>query len=142
MVRAGRFLLALFCALAATPTPAAEPGLAVIVHHERSDKLTLQQLSEIYRKQRRFWNDGKPIVPLNREPGSPAREAFSRRVFGGPSEKLAAYWNEQYFQGIFPPVTLSSDAAVRRYVAVDRNAIGYILIDAVDDTVRVALRLD
>src|SRR5207249_9733289 len=37
-----------------------------------------------------------------------------------------AYWDQQYFAGIFPPSVLSSGAAVKRYVAADRAAIGYI----------------
>jgi len=82
-----------------------------------------------------------PIVPLNREAGSKLREAFSQRVFDSSSAALAEYWNEQYFLGMFPPATLSSTLAVKRYVAVEPNAIGYVESAAVDGTVRVALEL-
>ncbi len=57
------------------------------------------------------------------------------------SGALAAYWNDQYFLGTFPPVTLSSTEAVKRYVASDPNAIGYVEASSVDSTVRVVLDL-
>ncbi len=117
-------------------------GLAVIVHPARQAQLSIADLTRIYLKQRRFWDDNEPIVPLNREPGNAARELFSRRVLGDDSVRFGGYWNQQYFQGIFPPVTLSSEAAVKRYVAADRNAIGYISASAADDSVRVVLRIE
>ncbi len=115
--------------------------IAVVVHPARADRLGTEELAEIYLKKRRFWDDGAPILPLNQPPGTTARESFSRRVLGGTSQSFAEYWNEQYFHGIFPPATLSSDEAVKRYVAAERNAIGYIEATDVDDTVRVVLHL-
>ena len=130
--------------LLASPTAAAaEPVLAVIVHADRARvRLTREQLRTIYLKQRRFWDDGTPIVALNREPGSTDREAFSLRVLGTKSADLSAYWNEQYFDGVLPPPTLSSSTAVRRYVAADRNAIGYVEAGELDPSVHVLLRLE
>ncbi|MBI5087609.1 MAG: hypothetical protein HZB15_01705 [Actinobacteria bacterium] len=55
----------------------------------------------------------------------PVRGTFTRRVLHMDRARLQAYWNEQYFHGVFPPAVLSSAVAVRRYVAADRNAIGY-----------------
>ncbi len=124
---------------AAPQLPAADTELAIIVNRERHTNLTRDDVASIFLKKRRFWEDGTPIVPLNRESDSPARETFSRVVLGTTSTRLAAYWNEQYFHGVFPPATLESSAAVKRYVASDRNAIGYIAASEVDDTVRVAL---
>ena len=51
------------------------------------------------------------------------------------------YWNQEYFQGVFPPATLSSSNAMKRYVAADRNAIGYVWLTEVDEAVRVVLRI-
>lgn len=133
----------LLCSLlaAAAPESPASPRLAVIVHPERTTSLTVQDLRRIYLMQRRFWDDGAVILPINREPGSAAREAFSRRVLGTASALLASYWNERFFEGTFPPATLSSDAAVKRYVATERGAIGYVDADNVGSSVRVLLEL-
>jgi ABC-type phosphate transport system substrate-binding protein len=104
--------------------------------------MSAQEIGGIYLKKRRFWDGGDPIVPLNREASSAARETFSRRVLGGGSAAFVGYWNDQYFHGVFPPTTLSSSDAVKRYVAADRNAIGYIWSTEVDDSVRVLLRVE
>lgn len=134
-----------FClvALLATTAPAhsAETTLAVIVHRDSTVQLTRHELVRIYLKQRRFWDDGSPIVALNRESGSRERESFSVAVLGSESRSLAAYWNQQYFQGVFPPATLSSGAAVKRYVATNYGAIGYIDAADVDASVRVVFRV-
>jgi ABC-type phosphate transport system substrate-binding protein len=132
-------LCAALLVFVALPLQADEPVLAIIVNRERATDLRLEDVASVFLKKRCFWEDGAPIVALNRQPGSVAREIFSRRVLGTDSTRLAAYWNEQYFQGIFPPAILESSAAVKRYVAADRNAIGYIEASEVDDSVRVVL---
>lgn len=137
----GTILFAATMWLAATPARPEEVALVVIVHRDRTDQLTRDDLARIYLKQRRFWDDGAPLVPLNREPSSAARETFSTRVLGGESAYFASYWNQQYFDGVFPPATLSSSAAIKRYVATNRNAIGYIEPSEVDPSVRVVLRI-
>jgi ABC-type phosphate transport system substrate-binding protein len=125
-------------AAAMAGTPAA-PRLAVVVHPQRAVHLSRDDVARIFLKQRQFWEDGQPIVPLNREPGSAARARFADAVLGRDGDALAAHWNAQYFHGVFPPTALSSAAAVKRYVATDRNAVGYLEAGDVDDTVHVAL---
>ena len=117
---------------------AADPTVKVIVHRGRAAKLTEGDVRAVYLKQKRFWDDGRSIVPINREAGSEARELFSARIFGQNSRRLAAYWNQRYFDaGEFPPATLASDEAVIRFVAGNEDAIGYVLQDDIKDTVVV-----
>jgi len=122
----------LFCTAMALlmPAPAVpeEHALAIVVHPARTAALGIEDVAHIFLRKRRFWDDGAPIVALNREPGTAARAAFSR--------------NHKYFDGVFPPTVLSSCIAVKRYVAADRNAIGYIDLSEVDDSVRVVLKLE
>jgi len=116
--------------------------LAVIVHPERTATTSIDELAQIYLRRKRFWSDGNPIVPLNLPAGTPLREEFSRSVLRQSEARLAEYWNRQYFYGILPPATLASTDAVLRYVASERNAIGYVPVSEADDSVRVVLRLD
>jgi ABC-type phosphate transport system substrate-binding protein len=122
--------------------PARAEELAVIVSATRTDPLDAAAISQIYLKQRRFWDDGGRIVPINREAGSGLREVFVRHVLRMPARRLEVYWNRQYFQGVLPPATLASDAAVKRFVAGERKAIGYVDPRVVDDSVRVVLQID
>jgi ABC-type phosphate transport system substrate-binding protein len=127
----------------AVPTlaPAEEIELAIIVHPSRAGKLTTETLKRIYLKRQRFWEDGQAIVPINQEVTTPARAVFTRLVFGEEAQRLAAYWNEQYFHGVLPPITLGSEEAVVRYVASRPDAIGYVDARHVDSSVAVALSL-
>jgi ABC-type phosphate transport system substrate-binding protein len=115
--------------------------LAVIVHPSRAATLTAETVKRIFTKRQRFWDDGHPIVAINQEVASPAREAFTRIVFGAEAARLPAYWNEQYFHGVLPPITLGSEEAVVRYVTSRPDAIGYVDVRRVDASVAVALRL-
>jgi len=131
----------LACGMPAPAVPA-ELVLAVIVHPSRASTVTMEDLARIYLRKRRFWDDGAAIVPLNQAPGTAARDLFSRRVLAADTPRLQEYWNEQYFHGVFPPIVLSSGAAVKRYVAADRDAIGYLEWGEVDDSVRVVLKVE
>ncbi len=117
--------------------------LRVIVNPARATSLSESELRAIYLKQRLYWGDGKPMVPVNRASGSAAREIFSRSIFRRDSRDLASYWNQRYFEaGDFPPATLDSDEAVLRFVATNSNAIGYVAAEIVDASVHVALEIE
>jgi len=132
-------LLALLAAMLAAPARAGD--LAVIVHPDREVALSPDELAQIYLKRRRFWENGEPIVAVNRNSSSEARRDFGRMVFGKRATQLVVYWNRQYFRGVLPPATLASDEAVRRFVAGEPLAIGYIDPELVDPSIRVLLLL-
>jgi hypothetical protein len=118
------------------------PSVVVIVHPSRSGAVTREEVRTIYLRQRRFWEDGNPILPVNREYGCEVRKIFEDNLFKDLKVPLSRYWNEQYFLGVLPPATLASDSAVRQYVAARPDAIGYIDARNLDDSVRVVLRLE
>ena len=116
------------------------PELVVITHPSRAIAIDADDLRRIFLKQRRFWPDGAAIVPVNQEDGV-LREIFDRDVLQSEPARLAVYWDRRYFEGVFPPITLASDEAIRRYVAAKPNAIGYVDARAVDESVHAAFRL-
>jgi len=120
----------------------AEERVAVIVHPGREVELNVAETAQIYLRKRRFWSQGEPLIPVNRNADSKVRKLFSRVVFGEQAGRLRTYWNRQYFHGVLPPATLASDQAVRRFVAKEPNAIGYVDAASVDSTVRVVLYLE
>ncbi|MDJ0850055.1 MAG: hypothetical protein QNK04_16920 [Myxococcota bacterium] len=140
MRRGAAIALLLVAALGAGP--AAAEDLAVIVHPDRSVTLSAAEVGRIYLRKRRFWTDGELIVPVNRDSGSEARRTFVRVVFGDDAPQLVFYWNQQYFRGVLPPATLASNEAVKRFVAEEPLAIGYIDAGEVDATVRMVLLLE
>jgi ABC-type phosphate transport system substrate-binding protein len=131
------------CLLAAPRLGAADVPVKVIVHPTRATELTKGEARASYLKQKTFWDDGNPVIAINREAGSEARELFSERVLGQSSRRLAAYWNQRYFEaGEFPPPTLVSEAAVVRFVSENPNAVGYVTAQEVSDSVAVVLELE
>lgn len=120
----------------------AQERLAVIVSASRSTDLSVDEVAQIFMKKRRFWDAGQSIVPVNRNATSSARAIFTKLIFHQDARFLQTYWNRQYYDGILPPVTLASDEAVKRFVAQEPNAIGYIDESLVDNSVRVVLVLD
>ena len=55
---------------------------------------------------------------------------------------MKAYWAKQMFSGQgSPPPTVGDDAAVKAKVASDAEAISYIPMSMVDDSVKVVLEL-
>lgn len=119
-----------------------EVRVAVIIHPKRHAELSIEEVAQIYLRRKRFWDDGSAIVPLNLPSGTSLRARFSGRVLYQTEPRLADYWNRQYFYGILPPATLASTEAVRRYVASDPNAIGYVPVSEIDGSVRVVLHLE
>jgi len=142
MARRIRIAVLASIALLASGAADAQERLAVIVSADRSAELSREEVAQIFLKKRRFWSAGEPIVPVNRNASSKAREIFTRRIFDQEARFLRAYWNRQYFQGVLPPLTLASDEAVKRFVAQERNAIGYVDEKIVDSSVRVLFVLE
>jgi len=137
----GISVLLLLLGLVGYPGMVEAAPLVVIVNPERSGRLGKKDVRRIFLKERRYWDDGATIVPLNHPAASVEREDFSRSLLGDSADSLNSYWNERYFSGVLPPVTLSSDEAVKRYVAAERDAIGYVRPRALDGSVREVLRL-
>lgn len=142
MTRVGALLVAIALVLGgAFDALAEERTLAVITHPSRAVSLSSYDLRRFFLKQRRFWPDGSPVIAVNQTAATTGRTAFERLVFGRKATGLPAYWNQRYFEGLFPPITLDSDEAVQRYVAAKPNAVGYVDTRSVNGSVHVALRL-
>ena len=137
-----RALVLLFMLLAPTSGRGEDVPLVVIVHPERRAQLSIEDVAHIYLRRKRFWDNGTPVVPLNLPSGTPLRQRFTQLVLRQSESRLAEYWNRQYFYGVLPPATLASTEAVARYVAADRNAIGYVPASEADASVRVLFRLE
>ena len=141
MTRTGTYLTVIALLLASPHARADERDLVVITHPSRPIELTTSDLRHLFLRRQRYWPDGSPVIAINQTAATPARELFEDAVFGAETSALPGYWNRRYFEGVFPPITFGSDAAVQRYVATKPNAIGYVDARSVDGSVHVALHL-
>ena len=74
---------------------------------------------------------------------SGVRETFYTKVAGKTSAQVKAAWSRLVFSGkATPPKELGSAAEVKKMVAANPNAVGYIEKSAVDSSVKVLLSED
>jgi ABC-type phosphate transport system substrate-binding protein len=105
------------------------------------EKISIAQLSDIYALKKTQWSNAVPMVPVNREASSDARDNFTDAVFKMSSQELSEFWNKLRFQGKHPPLTQISDHAVIGFVRSVPGAIGYVSANETPTGVKILLRL-
>jgi phosphate transport system substrate-binding protein len=106
----------------------ARDAIAIIVHPENPiTDLSLSQIRQVFAGKIRKWSeiggDLRPIVLVTREEGSGTREAFQKMVMEKEEINLEA-------------LVQDSNGAIRQVVGSDSNAIGYISLGLVNETVK------
>jgi ABC-type phosphate transport system substrate-binding protein len=102
--------------------------------------LTAEQTAKIFLGKVSSFPDNGDAVPIDQAEGSAIRDEFYSKVVHKNSAQLSAYWAKVIFTGDGrPPEKLGSNMAVRKAVADNPNAIGYIDKSALNKSVRVIL---
>jgi ABC-type phosphate transport system substrate-binding protein len=123
-------------ALAGAPACAAD---LVVIVSARNPVATLRadQVAAIFLGQAVRFPDGAEAVPYDLRLGAATRDEFYARVTNKTPALVKAHWSKIVFTGRGqPPAELPDSAAVRRKVADDPEAIGYIERSALDPSVR------
>jgi ABC-type phosphate transport system substrate-binding protein len=77
---------------------------------------------------------------LDQAEANPVREQFYTKVAGKSASQVKAAWSRLVFSGkATPPKELANSAEVKKIVANNANAVGYIEKAAVDASVKVLL---
>ncbi len=87
--------------------------------------LNENEIRKIFLKKKMFIKD-KKVVPVNLKNNSQIRQLFQKYILKMDNEEYNLYWNEKYFNGIKPPIVMSSQEAVIKFVKNIDNAIGYV----------------
>lgn len=122
-------------------TLSAHAEVVVIVSAKSHIKsLTVAQTAKIFLGKASSFPDDGDVLPIDQAEGSAVRDEFYSKIVRKNSSQLSAYWAKIIFTGDGrPPEILESNVAVRKAVANNPNAIGYIDKSAVDKSVRVIL---
>ncbi len=91
----------------------------------QAEGLTQENLRQIFLKKRRFLGETK-LVPLNQKPNSAIRRSFEKKILHMSHHRLKRYWTTQHYKGHRPPIQLSSDVSVIKFVQKIEGAIGYV----------------
>jgi ABC-type phosphate transport system substrate-binding protein len=143
MNRARRLLTCLIAsaALLVSAGARAADDVVVIVNKDIPHIVDKDYVAGIYTGRIKGWPDGSPVFPLDQSESSPARAEFYATVVGRSQANMQALWAQNIFAGKgLPPKVASPGAEMKRLVATNRNAIGYIRLSEVDATVKVLLR--
>ena len=105
-----------------------DPGFRVIVHVANPTvSATRTEVSRLMLKKSIDWEDGTDAYPVDLDPSSPVREAFSQVIHGRSTPSIIKFWQRQVFSGrVVPPPTVGSDEEVVAYVRSHPGGIGYV----------------
>jgi len=109
----------------------------VVVGNPAATPLTKDQVSDIY------LGKSQSSTPLDLAESSPLRAEFYKKATGRDLAQVKSTWSRIVFTGKGqPPKELPDAAAVKKAVAADPKAIGYIEKSAVDGSVKTLLSVD
>lgn len=120
----------------------AHAEVVVVVSSKSSiASLTTEQTAKIFLGKVVTFPNEQAAFPIDQPEGSAIRDEFYSKVAHKNSSQLTAYWAKIIFTGEGrPPQLISGDVAVRKAIAGNPNAIGYIDKSAVNRSVRVVLK--
>jgi ABC-type phosphate transport system substrate-binding protein len=138
-MKAIKLLAAALATLAAVP--AAAEFVVIVNPKNPTASLTAQQVALIYLgRTGSFPGAGGQATPIDLKEGMPLRDEFYSKVTEKNPGQVKAYWSKQLFSGAgTPPRELASTVEVKRAVASDPSAIGYIDRAALDASVKEIL---
>jgi len=124
-------------------SPAAQAEIAVIANSANSESsLTAKQVKKIFLGKKNAFPGGGAAKPADQGEGSATREAFYQKIAKKNTDAMKSYWTQMIFSGkASPPEAVGDDAAVKAWVASNKDGIGYVDKSSVDGSVKVLLIL-
>ncbi|MBB5205991.1 ABC-type phosphate transport system substrate-binding protein [Inhella inkyongensis] len=105
--------------------------------------MTADQVSALFLGKSNALPSGAAAALVDQPEASPVYEQFYSKVAGKTTAQVKAAWSRLTFSGkATPPNRLASSADVKKFVAGNPDAIGYIEKSAVDASVKVILSAD
>lgn len=131
-------------ALALTAAGLAQAQVAVIVNPKNATAaMTADQVAGIFLGKSNTLPGGATAAALDQPESAAVREQFYTKVTGKQAAQVKAAWSRLVFSGkATPPKELASSAEIKKFVAANVDAIGYIEKSAVDGSVKVVLSVD
>lgn len=123
---------------------AAQAQVAVVVNPKSAvASMTADQVAAIFLGKSNALPNGNAAVAVDLPESAGARDTFYTKATGKSSAQVKAAWSRLVFSGKgTPPKELGSAADVKKFVAGNPDAIGYIEKSAVDSSVKVVLSVD
>ena len=115
--------------------------IAVIVNNDNNNSLDLKNIRKIFLGKTKAFPDGTEAKPLDQPEDSAIKSEFTSKVLRKTAASLNSYWSRMLFSSKGrPPRAMSADN-VKKTIASNKNAIGYIDSKDIDSTVKVLLTI-
>lgn len=126
----------LLSALAMAALPASAEIVVIVSQKNPATRMFSEQASQF------FLGKSNLFTPVDQPESSHIRAEFYQKIADKDPAQVKALWSKLVFTGkATPPKEYANSAEVKKAVAADPKAIGYIDKTAVDDTVKVILTL-
>jgi hypothetical protein len=141
--RIGRIrLLVIALALSLASHTITADVVAVVSAKSAITTLSKSQLADIFLGRGSRFPNGARLVPVDQAEDAPARAEFYLKLADRSAPQMKAYWSRIIFTGRGqPPEEVHSGTDMKRRIAADPAAIGYIDESFVDDSVRIVGRV-
>ncbi|MEH0165339.1 hypothetical protein ABT392_10745 [Paucibacter sp. JuS9] len=122
----------------------AQAQVAVIVNSKNAAaSMTADQVASIFLGKSSTLPNGATAAAVDQAESAAVREHFYSKVTGKQAAQVKAAWSRIVFSGKgTPPKEMANSAEVKKFVAANPDAIGYIEKSAVDGSVKVVLTVD
>jgi hypothetical protein len=109
----------------------------VVIVNAAAKPVSKEQITDVY------LGRSAVLTPIDQTVGSSIYVEFYKKATGRDLAQIKAIWSRILFTGRgLPPKQLPDSTAVKKAVAANLNAVGYIEKSALDASVKVALPLD
>jgi ABC-type phosphate transport system substrate-binding protein len=128
-----KMLEATFLVAALVGASVASAEVVVVVHPSHAAaSMSTEQVADV------FLGKSTALAPIDLPESSVVRKDFYQKVTGKDAAQVKALWTRLIFTGkATPPKEVASSADVKKVVAADPKAIGYMEKSAVDGSVKV-----
>ena len=112
-------------------------GLGVIINKaNKTSSINTNILRNIYLGKRGFWPDNQPIHIAILKKGD-VHSRFLKVIVKMNASRFSLHWKKATYTGTgVAPKVFESEEKLRAFVSETPGAIGYISLDALDDTVK------
>jgi ABC-type phosphate transport system substrate-binding protein len=112
--------------------------VAVVSATSAITSLSNAQVTDIFLGKVNRFPNGSLAVPIDQIEGSPARDEFYATYAGKSAAQVKSLWAKIIFTGRGqPPKAVSNSNEVRKLLATNPQAIGYVERSSVDSTVKI-----
>ncbi len=117
----------------------------IVVITNKTTKLhgaSLDELGKLYLGQNKSFSNGQRVAVADQAIGSEIRRQFYKKVLNMTEKELSRYWAKRKFTRKFKsPKIITGDLAIKQWVALTPNSLGYIDSKSLDGSVKVLLIL-